>query len=140
MNNQSPAPRRSLFERLKTSLEEGIQFARGRLTLRTAVAPSRPPVMGAADVLRLRRRCKLSQGLFARVLNVSTKTVQSWEQGQRTPSQAALRLLQILAENPEVVCRAAGVGPSAPDAGTEPPTRPTTNRRRQKRRGAAPRA
>jgi DNA-binding transcriptional regulator YiaG len=34
----------------------------------------------------------MSQAVFAQVLNVSTKTVQSWVQGQRKPSQAALRL------------------------------------------------
>lgn len=37
-----------------------------------------------------------SQGLFARILNVSIKTVQSWESRKRTPSHSALRLLEII--------------------------------------------
>jgi putative transcriptional regulator len=51
----------------------------------------------------------MSQGVFARTLNVSVKTVQSWEQGERKPSQAALRLLQLLDANPEAVCEIVGL-------------------------------
>jgi hypothetical protein len=61
----------------------------------------------------------MSQGVFARLLNVSVKTVQSWEQGERKPSHAALRLLQVLAEQPEMVCQIVGLGRKA---GAEPPT------------------
>jgi DNA-binding transcriptional regulator YiaG len=32
----------------------------------------------------------MSQAVFALVLNVSTKTVQSWEREERKPSRAAL--------------------------------------------------
>jgi putative transcriptional regulator len=42
----------------------------------------------------------MSQAVFARMLNVSTKTVQSWEQGVRKPSQAALRLIQVFRQDP----------------------------------------
>jgi len=49
----------------------------------------------ANDVKRLRRTLKCSQSSFAKLLNISIKTVQSWESGRRVPSQAALRLLQI---------------------------------------------
>ena len=42
----------------------------------------------------------MSQAFFAHLLNVSTKTIQSWEQGQRRPSQAALRLIQVFRQNP----------------------------------------
>jgi putative transcriptional regulator len=88
---------------LKKSLEEGIGFARGELSLRTTLVPVRPPKMPAQKVVRLRQRLGMSQAVFAQTLNVSTKTVQSWEQGERRPSQAALRLLQILEARPQVV-------------------------------------
>ncbi|MFA6492400.1 MAG: helix-turn-helix domain-containing protein [Candidatus Babeliales bacterium] len=39
---------------------------------------------------------KYSQGAFAKVLNVSIKTVQSWESGVRVPSHSSLRLLEIV--------------------------------------------
>jgi putative transcriptional regulator len=104
----------SLFERLQTGLNEGIQFARGKLDLRTTAAPVRPPTMHAREVALLRRQLNMSQQVLAGMLNVSPKTVQAWEHGERTPSQAALRLLQILRARPEVVCEAAGIaGPLA---------------------------
>src|SRR5262249_41285044 len=106
----SHSPKRSsLFDRLKSGLEEGIRFARGELNLRTIRGPERPPVLRARDVARLRQQLQMSQSVFARVLNVSSKTVQSWEQGERQPSHAALRLLQILGARPAVVCQIVGV-------------------------------
>ena len=40
------------------------------------------------------KKSDYSQGIFAAILNVSVKTVQSWESGDRMPSHAALRLLE----------------------------------------------
>ena len=104
-----PGQSRRLFERLQAGLREGIVFARGERTLRTTEAAGRPPTMEARALVRLRRQLGMSQGVFARTLNVSPKTVQSWEQGERTPSQAALRLLQVLQARPEVVCQVIGI-------------------------------
>ncbi len=41
--------------------------------------------------------------------NKSTKTVQSWEQGQRKPSQAALRLIQVFRQNPSGLLELVGM-------------------------------
>jgi DNA-binding XRE family transcriptional regulator len=51
----------------------------------------------------------MSQAVLAGVLNVSARTVQSWEQGERKPSYSALRIIQLLREHPEAVCEAAGL-------------------------------
>jgi putative transcriptional regulator len=51
----------------------------------------------------------MSQTVFARLINVSPKTVQSWEQGQRIPSQAAQRMLQVLQEKPNLVLQVVGM-------------------------------
>ncbi|MBY0527849.1 MAG: helix-turn-helix domain-containing protein [Gemmataceae bacterium] len=100
------------FERLKAGLEEAIQFTEGKeLNLRTTVVPEAPPPMIAADVVRLRKRLGMSQGFFAQLLNVSAKTVQSWEQGERLPSQAALRLLQMFDKETVAACQVAGLQP-----------------------------
>ena len=96
--------RKPLFERLKSALNEGIQFAQGAVDLRITRMPAPPPELNARQITQLHRRFSLSQHVFARTLNVSTKTVQSWEQGNRRPSQAALRLLQLFDERPELVC------------------------------------
>ena len=101
--------RGSLFQRLRTGLKEGIAFSQGELSLRTTVIPNTPPPMTAKDITTLRSQMDVSQGVLAKVLNVSTKTVQSWEQGSRSPSQASLRLLQILKSEPEVVAEVVGL-------------------------------
>ena len=101
--------RESFAESLKRGLKEGIRFAKGELTLRTVEVPSPPAGIAAKEVTALREKARMSQTVFARVLNVSTKTVQSWEQGQRKPSHAALRMLQIFRSKPQVVCEVAGV-------------------------------
>jgi len=90
-------------------VEEGIAFARGELNLRTTTLPDQPPQLRAKDVRRLRQRLLMSQSVFARMLNVSLKRVQSWEQGDRKPSHAALRLLKTVGANPAFVSRVAGV-------------------------------
>ena len=107
----STRPRKPLFERLKQGLEQGIAHAKGELTLRTVVMPEEPPEIDAETLVSLRDQSSMSQGVFARMLNVSTKTVQSWEQGVRTPSHASRRLIQIFSEHPETVCRSVGLPP-----------------------------
>jgi putative transcriptional regulator len=93
-----------LYDILKTGLEETITWAQGETELRvtTLTIPEPPPPYDAIRVAALRQRLKLSQAGFAQLLNVSPKTVQSWEQGARTPSHAAARLLQII-ENPKLL-------------------------------------
>jgi putative transcriptional regulator len=101
--------RKPLFERLKQGLEEGITYSKGELTLKTVRVPEEPPEIDAATVIALREQTEMSQAVFARMLNVSTKTVQSWEQGRRKPSQASRRLMQVFSERPEVVCQIVGL-------------------------------
>lgn len=51
----------------------------------------------------------MSQAVFAKLLNVSAKTVQRWEQGVRQQSDASRRLLQVFSEQPEILCRIVGL-------------------------------
>jgi putative transcriptional regulator len=101
--------RQPLFERLKQGLNEGIAHAQGELTLRTVQVPEQPPEIDAKTLAALRLRAAMSQGVFAKMLNVSTKTLQSWEQGIRKPSDASRRLIQVFSLHPEVLCRSAGL-------------------------------
>ena len=54
-------------------------------------------------ITEARTRTGLSQQQFAKVLGVSTRTLQEWEQGRRQPSGAARSLLAIAARRPEVL-------------------------------------
>jgi putative transcriptional regulator len=101
--------RKPLFERLEQGLQEGIAHTRGELTLKTVEIPEEPPEIDAKTLAAIRSQAAMSQSIFARVLNVSYKTVQSWEQGLREPSHASRRLLQVFVEHPEIVCQTVGL-------------------------------
>ena len=112
---KTPRDRIPLFERLQKGMEEAIRHSKGEIALTTTVIeiPDPPPTLRAEEVVRLRLDHAMSQAVFAHLLNVSTKTVQSWEQGTRKPSRAALRLIQIFGEDPDGVLRVAGVSGSS---------------------------
>ena len=86
------------FEDLKEGLEDIITYQKGKKTLRTRFVelPEPPEQYSAKDIKKIRERDNYSQGVFALILNVSTRTIQSWETGARVPSHAALRLLEII--------------------------------------------
>lgn len=50
-----------------------------------------------------RSRVGLSQQDFARLLGVSARTLQDWEQGRRKPTGAAKTLLRVAVSHPEVL-------------------------------------
>lgn len=54
-------------------------------------------------VVEARQRVGLSQSRFAELLGVSVRTLQDWEQGRRKPSRAAMFLIQIAKQRPDVL-------------------------------------
>jgi putative transcriptional regulator len=48
------------------------------------------------DIVALRRREGVSQGVFAQYLNVRPKLVSEWERGEKKPSGPSLKLLSIV--------------------------------------------
>lgn len=56
-----------------------------------------------SPVVAVRMQSGLSQSLFAKLLGVSVRTLQEWEQGRRKPSGAAQTLLTIAQRHPEVL-------------------------------------
>jgi putative transcriptional regulator len=52
--------------------------------------------MSAREIVSLRRREGVSQGVFARYLNVRPKLVSEWERGEKKPSGPSLKLLSIV--------------------------------------------
>jgi putative transcriptional regulator len=58
--------------------------------------PEPPAEYKAKDIKKIREKNHYSQGIFAKVLNVSVRTIQSWESGRRVPTHSALRLLEIV--------------------------------------------
>lgn len=93
-----------LFNGLLEATKEALAHYKGeKLDLRTTELPKPPEPMSRAEIKRLREHLNVSQPVFARCLNVSTKLVQAWEGGARRPDGAALRLLRIVEQAPVLV-------------------------------------
>ena len=117
---KAPSKRLSVADQIRKGLTESIRHAKGEITLKTTVVklPDRPPEVVAGELTKLRTGHRMSQAVFARVLNVDPKTVQSWEQGTRKPSQAALRLIQVFQRDPEGLLQLVGMTGVGSEGGT----------------------
>lgn len=92
------------------ALEDVRNHATGKrkITMQTfRVNVPRVNKINAREIRAIRTRMKVSQNVFASLLNVPVVTEASWEKGRRNPSGAALRLLQIARHKPEVLMEAA---------------------------------
>ena len=89
----------TLFDDLVQSLKEARAIAGGELE------PSRRFDRQPLDVKAMREGVGLSQREFARLLRVSVRTLQNWEQDRRHPTGPALALLKIVATAPELAIR-----------------------------------
>ena len=83
---------------ISDSLDAG-ERPEDRFTMRTVDLDLQALDYTALDVQRTRAKLGASQSVFAALLGVSTKTVQSWEQGV-SPSAMARRLLDMINEDP----------------------------------------
>ena len=90
---------KTLFEDLVGSLQEAKAISKGK------AAPSRRFVVTAPDAKAVREQIWLSQSEFARLMRVSVKTLQNWEQHRRNPTGPAAALLKIMSSAPDVALR-----------------------------------
>ena len=99
-----PKKHSKLFEDLIAGAREAMAWHKGKkvLTVRDVELKAPAPI-GARGVTAIRARMRVSQAAFARILNVSPRTVQAWETSARRPSDAALKLLSIAKTHPEVL-------------------------------------
>jgi putative transcriptional regulator len=84
---------------LMQGLKEAAEHSHGKRKLKeeTLERPEPAPKWTASKIKYLRNNVfHVSQPFFAAILNVTTSTVRSWEQGQKTPSGPAARLLQLM--------------------------------------------
>ena len=96
-----------IYGDLRQSLVDALAFERGeQIDLRTTELPAPPKPMKPHEIRRIRKSLNASQAVFASFLCVSTKAIQSWEQGRRRPEKAALRLLHIARQNPALLLSA----------------------------------
>ncbi len=96
----------SIENEIIEGLKQAVAHERGEIKLKTRVReiPQPAPKWTSQKVKKLRTETfHMSQPQFAALLNVKAPTVRAWEQGQKTPSGAASRLLEVLMIDQEVV-------------------------------------
>lgn len=91
------------FAALLGSMNEALEHAQGKRSLRTTTLPLPPTPLNGRAVKKVRAALHASQAVFASYLNVSTKLVQAWEANRRRPEGPALVLLHIVATQPAVI-------------------------------------
>lgn len=85
---------------------ETMAHSKGKLKLKETVRelPGPAPLWKSKDIQKLRRDIfRMSQSQFAILLNDSLPTIQAWEQGQKTPSGSAARLLELISLDSEIL-------------------------------------
>lgn len=95
------------FDDLVASMRQGVDHASGKITARTHRLNRRTAAMPAMEIAAIRANLNVSQAVFADLLNVPKATAVAWERGQRSPSGAAVRLLQIAKDTPEALMEVA---------------------------------
>lgn len=86
-----------LFKELEKSIKEGAKIIKGKRK------PSREFSFENPDPKIIREQLGLSQIKFAKLLGISTATLQNWEQGRRKPDGPAKVLLTVAARYPEAI-------------------------------------
>ena len=88
-----------LFEDLLQSLKEAQAIAKGE------AKASRRFEIAQPDVKAVREKIGLTQNEFAKLMRVSIRTLQNWEQQRRTPSGPAAALLKIVSTAPDIAIK-----------------------------------
>jgi len=82
-------------------LTNGIGSLRRRTREYTPVYPTKK--YAPHEIKALRENNLYTQAYFGELLGVSMKTVQAWEAGTNKPTGTALRLFQVLEQNPHAL-------------------------------------
>jgi putative transcriptional regulator len=88
-----------LFDDLVQSLKEAKAIASGETPASRRFEVTPPNVVAA------RKQTGLSQSDFARLMHISVKTLQNWEQNRRSPTGPAAALLKIVQTAPDVALK-----------------------------------
>lgn len=89
-----PGYRMSIYDELKSSLEEAVEIHSGRK------AASRVTRYEVADVRAIREQLNVTQSEMAKALGTSVDTIKSWESKRRNPTGLAAKVLNVIQKDP----------------------------------------
>ena len=84
------------------AMPESVDYSEGRIGLRTSRLTVSPvcQTISADEIKNIRKGLGMTQGVFAAVIGVSKKTVESWETGRYVPDGSSRRLISVLQSDP----------------------------------------
>jgi putative transcriptional regulator len=94
--------RTELGREVEEALNEVLAHVRGEAALPSRIVDDPSNLR----IVAVRKKLGLSRRKFAERYHLDPRTVQDWEQGRRTPDQAARVLLTVIEREPEAVERA----------------------------------
>lgn len=98
---------KALVERVKSfAVHAKSAKAMPKVRITQVAVPAKLKPLPPEDIKRIRTRLGVSQATFAALLNVPRNTAISWENGLRKPSGAALKLLSLVRQKPEILAAA----------------------------------
>jgi len=94
------------FEQIMEGLNEVQDFLAGQgpATV-TEVMIKEPKGRTGKQIKKVREKLGYSQAVFAGALSVSKKTVEAWEAGRNAPSGVALRLIDLIDQDADLLHR-----------------------------------
>lgn len=102
---------RPLFDELLDGVRAMGEHRVGKITLRTHNVEELPILSVSGGAIRsIREKLGLSRAVFARRLRVSTRTLESWEQGRSRPNAQAAALILMVREHPDTLTRLGALG------------------------------
>lgn len=96
--------KRNLFDELMEGVDSMQQHRERKKTLRSIKCEHLAPLKADANLIRnTRERLNVSQGVFARHLRVSERTLENWEQGRSKPNAQACALILMVRKYPDTL-------------------------------------
>ena len=99
--------RKSMKEAIGTTvqgmLESGLDSSFTQKELNALGIKIPEVAITSVQIKEIRKKRRLSQTVFAQLLNVSPSSVRQWEQGKRIPSGSTKVLLELLNRSPHIL-------------------------------------
>ncbi len=99
--------RKSMKEAIGTTIQDMIDsglkssFTKKELNSLGVEVPA--VLITSTQIKEIRKKTKLSQTVFAKLINVSPSSVRQWEQGVRVPTGSTKVLLELLNKSPHIL-------------------------------------
>ena len=103
---------RHLLDELLDGVRAMGDHRAGKITLRTHNVEELPILSVSGGTIRaIREELGVSRAVFARRLRISTRTLESWEQGRSKPNAQAAALILMVRAHPDTLNRLGALSP-----------------------------